>query len=162
MSANVVDNDDLILVIRPWIVPSLVEETVMAVVVFGVSYLAELYFGSLYTPLFGSNLVILTGLGLVLIWVINAVHLLLTYSMTRYTLRRGSLEIRSGILKRSIVEVTLVDFSDVVVMQSIMGKIMGEGELFVRFHGDHIREGKMMRVRNPFIVESEIRKIMAK
>jgi hypothetical protein len=157
-----VDNSDTVFIIRPWIVPSLAEETVMAVVVFAVSYLAELYFGSAYTPLFGSNLVTLTGLGLVLIWVINAIHLLLVRFTSRYTLRRKSLEIRTGITYRNTVVALPSNFSDVVIMQSIMGKILGSGELFVRIHEDVVWEGRMTRVRNPFVVEDEIRKIMSK
>jgi hypothetical protein len=162
MSANAVGNDDdAIWMIRPWIIPSLVEETVMAVIVFVASLLVELYFGTLYTPIFGTNLITLSGLGLLLIWIINAFHLLLVRSTSRYTLRRSGLEVRTGILKRNTVLVSPTNFSDVVVMQSGLGKIMGSGEMFVRIRGDHKGEGKMSRVRNPFVLEKEIRRIMS-
>ena len=155
------DEDEVIWSIKPWIIPSLAEETVMAVVVFLVSFFAEVYFGSAFTPISGVTLVVLTGLGLALIWVINALHLLLIRSTSRFTLRRNCLKIQTGILIRETVVVTAPNFSDVIVMQSIMGKIMGSGEMFVRFHEGGVREGKMSRVQNPFVVEKEIRKIMS-
>jgi membrane protein YdbS with pleckstrin-like domain len=162
MGANAVgDDDDVIWMIRPWIIPSLAEETVMAVIVFVASLLAEIYFGSVYAPIFGTNLVTLTGLGLLLIWVINAFHLILVRSTSRYTLRRSGLEVRTGILNRNTVLVYPSNFSAVDVMQSGLGKVMGSGEMFVRIRGDHGGEGKMRRVRNPFVLEKDVKRIMS-
>lgn len=162
MDSNTVRFDDeVIWIIKPWIIPSLAEESIMAAVVFGVSYLSGVYFGSLYEPIFGINFITLVGLGLALIWTVNAFHLLLVRSTSRYTLRRSGLEIRTGILNRRIVLVSPKFFADVVVIQSILGKIMGSGELFVQIHEAHAREGIMKRVRNPFIVEKDIRGIMS-
>jgi hypothetical protein len=155
------NEDEVIWSIKPWIIPSLAEETVMAVIVFLVSFFAELYFGSAFTPISGVTLVVWTGLGLALIWVINALHLLLVRSTSRFTLRRDGLKIQTGILIRETIVVSALNFSDVIVMQSIMGKIMGSGEMFVRFHEDRVREGRMSRVQNPFVVEKDIRKIMS-
>ena len=162
MDVNAVENDDdIIWMIKPWIIPSLVEETVMAVIVFIACLLVEFYFGSTYAPIFGTNLIILTGIGLLSIWIINAVHLLLVRSTSRYTLRRSGLEVRTGILKRNIVLVSPSNFSAVDVIQSDVGKILGSGEMFVRLRGDHAGEGKMRRVRNPFVLVKDIRKIMS-
>jgi uncharacterized membrane protein YdbT with pleckstrin-like domain len=147
--------------IKPWIITSLVEETAMAVIVFMASLLVEFYFGTEYAPIFGTNLINLTGIGLLLIWIINAVHLFLVRSTSRYTLRRSGLEIKTGILKRSIVSVSPSNFSAVDVIQSDVGRFLGSGEMFVRLRGDHAGEGKMRRVRDPFVLEKDIRKVMS-
>jgi len=162
MNHNGADNEDeVIWSIKPWIIPSLAEETTMVVVVFLVSFFAEGYFGSAFTPIPGVRLVVWTGLGLALIWIINALHLLLVRSKSRFTLTRDCLKIQTGILIRETIIVSPLNFSEVIVIQSIMGKIMGSGEMFVRFHEDRVREGKMSRVQNPFLVERDIRRIMA-
>jgi hypothetical protein len=64
-------------------------------------------------------------------------------------------------LKRNKVFVSPSNFSAVDVMQSGLGKIMGSGEMFVRIRGDHGGEGKMMRVRNPFVLEKDVRRVMS-
>lgn len=162
MSANATENGaDVIWIIKPWITPSLVEETVMVVITFILSYLVELYFGTTYTPMLGTNLITLTGLGLSTIWIVNAFHLLLVRSTSRYTLRRSGLEIQTGIFNRKTVLVSPSNFFGVYVIQSIMGKIMDSGEMYILIRGDHRGEGKMRRVRYPFVVEKEIRKIMS-
>ncbi len=162
MVVNAVDNDDdVIWIIKPWIIPSLVEETVMVVIVFIGSLLVEFYFGTIYASIIGTNLITLTGIGLLSIWIINAVHLLLVRSTSLYTLRRSGLEVRTGILKRNIILVSPSNFSAVDVIQSDVGKILGSGEIFVRLRGDHAGEGKMRRVRNPFVLEKDIRRIMS-
>jgi uncharacterized membrane protein YdbT with pleckstrin-like domain len=162
MSVNNSGNDgDVIWVHRPWIIPSLVEETVMVVIVFLASYFVEVYFDTTYFPILGIPFFTLTGLALLSIWLINAVHLLLVRSTSRYTLRRDGLEVKTGILRKNTVLVSTSNFSDVDVMQSYLGKIMGSGEMFVRIRGDHAGEAKIRRVRDPFVLEKDIRRIMA-
>ena len=141
MSVNKSGNDgDVIWVHRPWIIPSLVEETVMVVVVFLASYFVEVYFNTTYFPILGIPFFTLTGLALLSIWLVNAVHLLLVRSTSRYTLQRSGLEVKTGILRKNTVKVSPSNFSDVDVMQSDIGKIMGSGEMFVRIRGDHAGE----------------------
>ena len=161
MSVNKNGNDgDVIWVHKPWIIPSLVEETVMVVIVFLASYFVEVYFNTTYFPILGIPFFTLTGLALLSIWLINAIHLLLVRSTSRYTLRRMSLEVKTGILRKNIVTVSPLTFSNVDVMQSFLGKFMGSGEMFVRIRGDHAGEAKMRRVRDPFVLEKDIRRIM--
>jgi uncharacterized membrane protein YdbT with pleckstrin-like domain len=161
MSANEAGTEaDIIWVIKPWIVPSLFEETIMAFLVFVVVYLADVYFGTLYVQIFGICFITLKALGLALIWTINALHLLLVRSTSRFTLRGSGLEIQSGIFSRKTIMVSLSNFADVNIIQSILGKIMGSGDIFVRTHGDQVTEGIMKRVRNPFAVEKEIKRVM--
>jgi hypothetical protein len=44
-------------------------------------------------------------------------------------------------------------------MQSLIGKILGSGEIFIRIWGEGGREIRMSRVRNPFSLAEDIRKI---
>ena len=161
MSVNKSGNEgDVIWVHKPWIIPSLVEETVMVVVVFLASYFVEVYFDTAFFPILGIPFFTLTWLALLSIWLINAVHLLLVRSTSRYTLLRSGLEVKTGILRKNTVTVSPSNFSDVDVMQSYLGKIMGSGEMFVRIRGDHAGEGRMKRVRDPLALEKDIRRIM--
>jgi uncharacterized membrane protein YdbT with pleckstrin-like domain len=153
------NDEDVIWVSRPWIIPSLVEETVMALVVFIASLFVELYFGVAYTSILGIPFITLTVLALFSIWLINAFHLLLVRSSSQYVLRKNGFEIRTGIMNKRSFIASPSSPSDVVVMQSIVGKILGSGEIFIRTWGDRGGEIRMRRVRNPFIIAEDIRRV---
>ena len=160
MFVNGDGNDEgVIWVIRPWIIPSLVEETIMAIVVFITSLFVELYFGVADTSILGSSFITLTGLALFSIWLINAFHLLLVRSSTQFVLRKNGIEIRKGIINKGSFIASPSSPSDVVVMQSIVGKILGSGEIFIRIWGEGGGEIKMRRIRSPFIIADDIRRV---
>jgi len=153
------NEDDVIWTIRPWIIPSLLEETIMAFVVFITSLFVELFFGVAYSPILGTPFITLTGLGLLSIWIINAFYLILVRSSSQYVLRKNGFEITTGIFKKKSLILSPSSSPDIVVMQSIIGKTLGSGEIFIRIWGEGGREIRMSRVRNPFILAEDIRRI---
>ena len=153
------NDDEVIWTSRPWIIPSLLEETIMAFIVFIISLFVELIFGVAYISILGEQFITLTGLCLLLIWLINAFHLILVRSSSQYVLRRNGFEMTTGIFKRRSFKVSPSSSPDIVVMQSIIGKILGSGEIFIRIWGEGGREIRMSRVRNPSILAEDIRKI---
>lgn len=153
------NDDEVIWTSRPWIIPSLLEETIMALFVFIISFFIELIFGVAYISILGEQLITLTGLGLLSIWLINAFHLILVRSSSQYVLRKNGFEMTTGIFKKKSFMVSPSSSPDIVVMQSIIGKIFGSGEIFIRIWGEGGREIRMSRVRNPFILAEDIRKI---
>jgi len=153
------NDDEVIWTSRPWIIPSLLEETIMAFIVFIISLFVELIFGVTYISILGEQFITLTGLGLLSIWLINAFHLILVRSSSQYVLRRNGLEMTTGIFKKRSFTVSPSSSPDIVVMQSIIGKILGSGEIFIRIWGEGGREIRMSRVRNPSILAEDIRKI---
>jgi uncharacterized membrane protein YdbT with pleckstrin-like domain len=153
------NDDEVIWTSRPWIIPSLLEETTMAFIVFIISLFVELIFGVAYISILGEQFITLTGLCLLFIWLINAFHLILVRSSSQYVLRRNGFEMTTGIFKKRSFTVSPSSSPDIVVMQSIIGKILGSGEIFIRIWGEGGREIRMGRVRNPSILAEDIRKI---
>ena len=144
---------------KPWIIPSFLEETVMALIVFILSIFVELIFGVAYISILGTSFIMLTGLCLLSIWLINALHLILLRASTQFVLRRNGFEMTTGIFKKKSFLVSSSSSPDLVVMQSIIGKMLGSGDIFIRIWGEGGGEMRMSRVRNPFVLAEDIRKI---
>jgi len=151
--------DEVIWSSRPWIIPSLLEETIMAFIVFIISLFVELIFGVAYLSIVNISFITLTGLGLLSVWLINAIHLILVRASSQYVLRRNGFEMTTGIFKKKSFMVSTSSSPDLVVMQSIIGKILGSGDIFIRIWGEGGKEIRMSRVRNPFVLAEDIRKI---
>ena len=77
-----------------------------------------------------------------------------------YLLRQDGLEIRRGILRLHSFVVTPMGFGDLLVYQSVGGRIFGYGDITVNSQGE--RQIKLVLVRSPFAVADTIRDIMGK
>jgi hypothetical protein len=86
--------------------------------------------------------------------------LLIFRASNTYVLRQDGLEIRHGIIRLHSFVVTPTGFGDLMVYQSIGGRIFGYGDLTVNSQGE--RETKLLLVRSPFKVADTIRDIMGK
>lgn len=101
-----------------------------------------------------------TLLVFIFIWVISMIELLVFRATNTYELRQDGLEVKRGILRLHSFVVTPSGFGDLLVYQSIGGRIFGYGELTVNSQGE--RETKLRLVRSPAEVAGMIRDVMGK
>lgn len=112
------------------------------------------------TPFLNVQIVYWTGLVIFLAWVLSLAHLLLLRASNSYILRNDSLEVRYGILTSKSFLVSPSGFSDLEVIRTVSGRIVGIGDMVIRTQGE--RNVKMVRVRKPLKVADQIREVMAK
>jgi len=93
-----------------------------------------------------------------LIWLISVFELLIFRASNAYILRQDSLEVKRGILRLHSFVVTPSGFGDLLVYQSIGGRIFGYGDLTVNSQGE--RETRLKLVHNPSTVADSMRDIM--
>jgi len=145
---------------RPWVVPAAIIRTV-TVFVFSVIFLfLEVYFGAFSYHLDGLGLWIWTILVFVVIWLVSMLELIVFWASNNYVLRQDGLEIRRGIIRLHSFVVTPMGFGDLLVYQSLGGRIFGYGDVTVNSQGE--RQTKLWMVRAPFTVADTIRDIMGK
>ena len=94
------------------------------------------------------------------IWLISVFELLIFRLSNSYVLRQDGLEIKQGILRLHSFVVTPSGFGDMLVYQSIGGRIFGYGDITVNSQGE--REIRMRLVHQPFTVADMMRDIMGK
>ena len=92
------------------------------------------------------------------IWLISIFELLVFRLSNRYLLRQDGLEIKRGIIRLHSFVVTPQGFGDLLVYQSIGGRIFGYGELTINSQGE--KETKLKLVREPYKAADSIRDIM--
>jgi len=86
--------------------------------------------------------------------------LLVFRASNHYILRQDGLEIRRGIIRLHSFVVTPAGFGDLLVYQSVGGRIFGYGDITVNSQGE--RQTKLLLVHAPFNVADTIRDIMGK
>jgi hypothetical protein len=91
---------------------------------------------------------------------VSLLDLLFFWASHSYLLRQDGIEIRSGIIRLHSFVVTPSGFGDLMVYQSLGGRIFGYGELTVNSQGE--RQTKLKLVRSPFTTADTIRDIMGK
>ena len=101
-----------------------------------------------------------TILAFVVIWLISMLGLLIFWASNTYVLRQDGVEIRRGIVRLHSFVVTPMGFGDLLVYQSLGGRIFGYGDITVNSQGE--RQTKLLLVRSPFAVADTIRDIMGK
>ena len=145
---------------KPWVVPAVFIRTV-AVFVVAVFFLwLELYSGVAFSDLAGSTVFAWTLLAFGVIWLLSMLELLIFRASNTYVLRQDGLEVRRGIIRLHSFVVTPLGFGDLMLYQSVGGRIFGYGDLTVNSQGE--RETKLLLVRSPFKVAETIRDIMGK
>ena len=101
-----------------------------------------------------------TFLVFAMIWLISMLELLVLRASNTYILRQDGLEVKRGIIRLHSFVVTPSGFGDLMVYQSVGGRIFGYGEVTVNSQGE--RETKLRLVRHPFKVADTMRDIMGK
>jgi len=96
----------------------------------------------------------------IVIWLISLVGLVIFRASNAYALRQDGIEIRHGIIRLHSFVVTPMGFGDLLVYQSVGGRIFGYGDITVNSQGE--RQTKLLIVRSPFAVADTIRDIMGK
>ena len=145
---------------KPWFVPAAIVRTVTVFVVTVIFLWLEIYSGVAFSYLAGLAVFAWTLLAFGAIWLLSMLELLVFRASNTYVLRQDGLEIRHGIIRLHSFVVTPAGFGDLMVYQSIGGRIFGYGDLTVNSQGE--RETKLLLVRSPFKVADTIRDIMGK
>ena len=145
---------------KPWIVPALIVRSVVVFVVAVLVLWLEIEYGVASVGFGGSEAFAWTLLAFGVIWLLSMVELLIFRASNMYVLRQDGLEVRRGLIRLHSFVVTPSGFGDLMVYQSIGGRIFGYGDLTVNSQGE--RETTLVLVRSPFTVADTIRDIMGK
>lgn len=145
---------------KPWVVPAAVVRTVSVVLAALLVLFLEMLVGVALIVTAGLTVYLWTLLLFALIWIVSLLDLLLFWASHSYLLRQDGLEIRRGIIRLHSFVVTPSGFGDLMVYQSLGGRIFGYGELTVNSQGE--RQTKLSLVRSPFTTADTIRDIMGK
>ena len=140
--------------------PAAIFRTIAFIVVAILFVWLEIFANVAYTSLVGLPFWLWTLLIFTVIWLISILELLIFRLSHDYLLRQDGLEIRRGIIRLHSFVVTPSGFGDLLVYQSIGGRIFGYGEITVNSQGE--RETKLVLVRAPFETADTIRDIMGK
>lgn len=145
---------------RPWILPNAIARTILIIVLAVVVVWLEFAFVAPLPAIFGVQIWMLTLLVLLAVWVISLVPLLLLRSSNRYTLRKGSLEVKTGIASTKNFVLSPSGFSDLEVTQSVIGRMVNYGDITIHTQSERIATMKM--VKDPNSVASQIRDTMGR
>ena len=145
---------------KPWVIPAAIIRTVTVFVVLVLFLWLEIYFSAFSYSLAGLPFFAWTILAFVVIWLLSMLGLLVFWASNTYVLRQDGIEIRRGIIRLHSFVVTPMGFGDLLVYQSVGGRIFGYGDITVNSQGE--RQTKLVLVRSPFAVADTIRDIMGK
>jgi uncharacterized membrane protein YdbT with pleckstrin-like domain len=145
---------------KPWIVPVVIVRTVTVIVLSILFLTLEFYSGGASLGLAGLPVWAWTLLVFIVVWLVSMLELMVFRATNTYELRQDGLEVERGILRLHSFVVTPSGFGDLLVYQSIGGRIFGYGELTVNSQGE--RETKLRLVRSPAEAASLIRDVMGK
>jgi hypothetical protein len=145
---------------KPWIVPAAIIRTTSVIVITILIIWLEFFSGVASDGLVGFPVWAWTLLTFAAIWLISMLDLLVFRASHKYILRQDGLEVKRGILRLQSFVVTPSGFGDLLVYQSVGGRIFGYGNLVVNSQGE--RETKLQLVRSPYTVADTMRDIMGK
>ncbi len=145
---------------RPWITPDAVVRTILVIVVVAVFVWLEMLDNAASAILLGFPVWVWTVLIFLLVWFVSLIPLLLLRAAHKYTLRSGSLEVKTGIASLQSFVLSPSGFSDLEINQSVIGRIVNFGDIVIHTQSD--RKARMQKVRNPNGVAGQIRDYMGK
>jgi uncharacterized membrane protein YdbT with pleckstrin-like domain len=145
---------------KPWIIPAVVIRSITVFVVLTIFLWLEIYASVAFSHLAFLQIFAWTILFFVVIWLLSLLDLMIFRASHTYILRQDGLEIRNGILRLHSFVVSDSAFGDLLVYQSIGGRIFGYGEITVNSQGE--RETKLILVHAPFATADKIREVMGK
>ena len=119
-----------------------------------------MWLGAALTVVYSLPIYLWTLFVFTLIWALSLLDLLLYWAKNTYLLREDGLEVRRGIIRLNSFVVTPSGFGDLMLYQSLGGRIFGYGDLTVNSQGE--RETRLALVRSPFEAAEVIRGVMGK
>ncbi len=119
-----------------------------------------MWLGAALTIFYGLPIYLWTLFAFTLIWALSLLDLLLYWAKNTYELRENGLEVRRGIIRLNSFVVTPSGFGDLMLYQSLGGRIFGYGDLTVNSQGE--QETKLTLMRSPFEAAEVIRGVMGK
>jgi hypothetical protein len=158
-SAGHAHHGQVVWVGKPWVVPAAIIRTATVFILALIFIFLEIYFGASSYYLNGLQLWAWTTLVFAVIWLLGMLNLLVFRASNSYILRQDGLEIRRGIVRLHSFVVTPMGFGDLLVYQSVGGRIFDYGDITVNSQGE--RQTKLLLVRAPFAVADTIRDIMS-
>jgi len=145
-------NPDVIWEGSPWVTPGLVALTAEALLLAAALSYFELVF-NVALLILGATLLLVT-----LLWLAGAARLEYQALSTRYALRRSSLDVERGILRKRLFTISAVGFSDLEMSRGILGRILNTGDIVIET--DSHRDIPLLKVRDPVQVSTMIRETM--
>jgi uncharacterized membrane protein YdbT with pleckstrin-like domain len=145
---------------KPWVIPSAVGRTILAIAVAIVVISLEFFLGLANTSLLNIPIFLWTIIVIFFAWAASLIPLMAIRASNNYVLRDDGLEIKTGILTSKSFVVAPAGFSDLEVTRSIADRILGTGNIEVRTQGD--TNIIMKKVRDPLKVADRIRGVMAR
>lgn len=145
---------------KPWITPALEVRTVSVILVLFVVLFIESLTGVINSSLVFMPVWLLTITIFGILWVVAIFHLILLRASHTYILRQEGLEVKCGILRLQKFIVTPQGFGDLIVNQSIGGRILDYGDLIVDSQGE--QKTRLQLVHKPNYVADRMREIMGK
>jgi membrane protein YdbS with pleckstrin-like domain len=136
----------------PWVTPGLVALTGEALLLaLALSYV-ELAL-NIALPILGVTLLLMASL-----WLVGMARLEYLARSTRYALRRSSLEVEHGIVRKRLFTISAAGFSDLEMSRGLAGRILNTGDIVIET--DSQRDIPLVKVRDPVRVSTMIRDMM--
>ena len=145
---------------RPWILPNATARTILVFVLAVVVVWLEFTFDGAFPAIFGLPIWTLTLILFLIVWIASLAPLLLLRSSNKYTLRSGSLEVKTGIASTKNFVLSPSGFSDLEVTQSVIGRMVNCGDIII--HTQNERTATMRMVKDANGVASQVRDTMGR
>ena len=145
---------------KPWVFPAAIIRSITIFVVAAIFVWLEVYFSVASSNLVGLPAYAWTLIVFVVIWLVSMLGLAIFRVANTYVLRQDGIEIRRGIVRLHSFVVTPMGFGDLLVYQSLGGRIFNYGDITVNSQGE--RQTNLVLVRSPFSAADTIRDIMGK
>ncbi|HUK75195.1 MAG TPA: PH domain-containing protein [Nitrososphaerales archaeon] len=136
----------------PWVTPGLVALTAEALLLVVVLSYVELAL-NIPLPILGVTLLLVGSL-----WLVSVARLEFLARSTRYALRRSSLEVEHGIVRKKLFTISAAGFSDLELSRGLAGRILNTGDIVIET--DSHRDIPLVKVRDPVRVSTMIRQMM--
>jgi membrane protein YdbS with pleckstrin-like domain len=147
---------------RPWILPSALTRTIIALIVASVLVWLEYFSGTASDLIVGTPVLAWTVVVFLIIWLLGLTGLLVERATNLYTLNTDSLEIRTGIFTSHSFVIVASGFSDLEVIRGVVGRIIEYGDIIIRTQNERNPERTMIKVREPLKVAEQIRYVMGR
>ena len=160
MSTTTAQSSAILWTGRPWITPDAIARGIVTFVVGAIIIWLEVLDDAANTTIIGMPIWTWTIIAFVVIWLISLIPLIILRASHKYTLRSGSLEVKTGIASLQSFVLAPSGFSDLEIGQSIVGRIFNYGDIVIHTQSD--RMAKMQKVKDPNKIASQIRDFMGK
>jgi uncharacterized membrane protein YdbT with pleckstrin-like domain len=145
---------------RPWITPDAVARTIIVIILGAIIIFLENLDNAASATILNIPVWTWTAIAFLLVWIASVIPLVILRTSHKYTLRSGSLEVKTGLASLQSFVLSPSGFSDLEIHQSIVGRILNFGDITIHTQSD--RTAVMQKVRDPNRVASQIRDYMGK